>query len=235
VDRDRWRVALAQVTAEGPEQPRRICALCVGALGMSGGGISMVTTQGNRGVVCATDEVSAQVEQLQFTLGEGPCVDAISSDAPVLVPDLSDQAGLATERWPAFLDAAAGAGVRALFAFPLSVGGIRLGAMDLYRDRPGELGPGELAAALMAADTAAVALLHLATDTGEHFLTDVPGGGGYQFQVHQATGMVMAQLRVPIEEALVRLRARAYAAGRPLQDIAADVVERRIRFTPEDA
>ncbi len=190
----------------------------------------MVSDTINRAVVCATDDVSSRVEELQVTLGEGPCVDAVVSGGPVLVSDLTDRADLAVERWPAFLGAATDAGVRAVFAFPLRIGAIRIGALDLYRAQPGALSEDELSAALLAAESASVGLLALQSREGG--LAD--SAGGYQAQVHQASGMVMVQLRVPIEQAFLMLRARAFATGRPLHELAADVVERRIRFIPED-
>ena len=98
-----------------------------------------MTAAGNGGVVCATDEVSARIEDLQFTLGEGVCVDAVQAGVPVLVGDLNDPGDIVTERWPTFMEGAARAGVRAVFAFPLRIGAITVGVLDLYRDRPGDL------------------------------------------------------------------------------------------------
>ena len=48
--------------------------------------------------------------------------------------------------------------------------------------------------------------------------------------VHQATGMITIQLGTSLADALLRLRAHAYASGRTVSDIAADVVDRRLRF-----
>jgi hypothetical protein len=194
----------------------------------------MVTVAGHRGVVCATDAVSAKIEDLQLSLGEGPCIDAASSGGPVLVPDLANGADVATERWPTFMEGAAGAGVRAVFAFPLRVGAISVGVMDLYRDSPGDLSATQLPAALVAADAAALALLHLDVDGAGAFADDQDSRASYQMQVHQATGMVMAQAGVTIEQAFLMLRARAFADGRPLAALATDVVARRVRFSLED-
>jgi len=126
-------------------------------LGITGAGISMVTKTGNRGVVCATDDVSARIEDLQFTLGEGPCVDAAEFGAPVMVPDLRTPEDIVVDRWPAFIEGAEAAGVRAVFAFPLRIGAINLGVLDVYRSEPGPLYDGQLRAALLAADAAALA------------------------------------------------------------------------------
>src|SRR4051794_17327159 len=232
--RARWAKLLASARQESAAQPMRICELCVQMLGISGAGIAMVTAEGHRGVVCATDDVAAKIEELQLTLGEGPCIDAATALAPVLVPDLEDASDLAVERWTAFIPGATETGVRAVFAFPLRVGAISVGVIDLYRDQPGQLDASKLTAALMAADAAALALLY--TDvTGENaFPDDQDWPASYQLQVHQATGMVMAQTGLTIDQAFVMLRARAFADNRALVDLAGDVVARRVRFSMED-
>jgi GAF domain-containing protein len=233
-ERDRWARLLAASGPERAAQPLRICELCVDTLAVTGAGIAMVTPAGHRGVVCATDNVSATIEDLQLTLGEGPCIDAAVRGAPVLVPDLADAADVATERWPSFMESAAHAGVKAVFAFPLRVGAISVGVIDLYRDRPGGLSATELPAALMAADAAALSLLYLDVDGENAFGDDRTTRSSYQMQVHQATGMVMAQVGVTIDQAFLLLRARAFAEARPLAELATDVVARRVRFSVED-
>jgi hypothetical protein len=206
----------------------------VRTLDVTGGGISVVTATGNRGVVCATDDVAAKVEDLQFTLGEGPCVDAVATGSPVLIPDLTEFEDIAVERWPAFMEGAGAAGVRAVFALPMRIGAISVGVMDLYRERPGDLAADDLSAALLAADAAALALIHLDTELDGAFADDLGARSTYQMQVHQATGMVQIQAEVKTEEAFLLLRARAFSTGRPLIDIAMDVVKRRLRFSKEE-
>jgi hypothetical protein len=233
-EQDRWARLLAASASERATQPLRICRLCVDALGMSGAGIAMVTSTGHRGVVCATDDISARIEELQLTLGEGPCIDAAASGSPVLIPELNAPSDVNVERWPAFMEAAAAAGVKAVFALPLRVGAINVGVIDLYRNEPGPLAADQLPAALMAADAAALALLYLDVDGDAAFAGDHDARSTYQLQVHQATGMVMVQLDVTIDEAFLMLRARAFADGRSLAELAADVVARRVRFSMED-
>jgi hypothetical protein len=203
-------------------------------LGVSGAGISMVTVTGNRGVVCATDDISARIEDLQFMLGVGPCMDAVGAGSPVLVADLRDAGDLLTDRWPGFMTDDAVADVRAVFAFPLQIGVIAVGTLDLYRSEPGDLTADQLAGALIAADAAALALLHLDAGSGLEYADEPTSYTGYQMEVHQATGMVQVQLGITTEEAFLALRARAFANERPLADIATDVVARRLRFARED-
>jgi hypothetical protein len=233
--RDRWARLLAGSGPERAAQPLRICELCVDALAVTGAGIAMVTAAGHRGVVCATNDVAATIEDLQLTLGEGPCVDAAVAGSPVLLSDLGASPDVAVERWPAFIEGAAMAGVEALFAFPLRVGAISVGVLDLYRDQPGELSREEVTAALVAADAAAIALLYLDVDGAGAFIDDHESRAAYQLQVHQATGMVTAQAGVTIDQAFLMLRARAFAESRPLAELAAEVVARRVRFATEDS
>lgn len=229
-----WARLLADAGSDLTMQPARIAGLCVQMLGVTGAGISMVTTAGNRGVVCATDDVSAQIEDLQLTLGAGPCVDAVGGRGPVCIADLDEPGDLVVERWPVFMKSAAAAGVRAVFAFPLRIGAIAVGALDLYRDHAGDLTPDQLAGALLAADAAAVALLHLETGLEATFADDDSIRSTYHLQVHQATGMVQVQLDTTTERAFLMLRARAFADGRSLTETADDVVARRLRFSSED-
>lgn len=230
-----WVRALAEAATDHVTSPRRICDLCVEMLNVTGAGISMMTEAGsNRGVVCATDDVAAQIEDLQFTLGEGPCIESVRSGVPVLIPDLDVPDDVAVDRWPAFTKGAGVAGVRAVFAFPLRVGAINVGALDLYRDRPGELSETHLRAGFMAADAAALVLLRTEINSDESLADDVEDISAFQLQVHQATGMVQIQLGVTTAEAFLMLRARAFALGRPIAEVATDVVARRLRFTAED-
>jgi hypothetical protein len=214
----------------------RIASACVRATGTDSAGVSLVTRRGYRATVCATDDTAARIEEVQFVLGEGPCVEAATNRSPVLVADLLDHPGGPADRWPAFLDAASAAGVRAVFAFPVRIGAIALGAVDLLRSRPGDLDDGELAAALLAADALALLLLDLsaggADGDGDHG-DDGWQRSAYRFKVHGAAGMITAQLGVPIEQAMARLRAAAYAQERPVTDIADDVIAGRLSFEEE--
>ena len=234
-DLDGWARTLAATVSEGVRQPQRICELCVDVLDITGAGISIVTSAGNRGAVCSTDDTSACIEELQLTLGEGPCIDAVHSGTPVLIDDLGSSDDLAVERWPAFIKGADEAGVRAVFAFPIRIGAVSIGALDLYRDRPGELRTTDLSAALMAADAASMSLINLDAAEIDLVPAELETNSPFQRQVHQATGMIQVQLGVTTEEAFLALRARAFASSRPLADVASDVVARTVRFTPEDS
>ena len=184
--------------------------------------------------VHATDPRSAELEELQLTLGEGPCRDAADSDVPVLVADLASER--ARRLWPVFAPAAAERGVKAMFAIPVAAGAARVGILDLYRLREGPLTAGELAEALTFADAALI----LALDRRGGVATDVheaigAGFTGHRAEVHQAAGMVAAQVDANVTDALALLRAHSYLHDRRLGDVAADVVAHRLRFSPDGA
>jgi len=181
-----------------------------------------------RGSLCTTDGVSHLIEELQYTLGEGPCVDAYHGDDVVAEPDLADPL---TRRWPAFTPPVLQAGVRAVFGFPLRFGTVRLGALDLYRDRPGPLSDDQHADALVLADV--TARLVLETQAGAPpgaVAEELEAGADFHFAVHNAAGMISVQLGISVTEALIRLRAHAFSNDRPIADVAQDVIDRRLRL-----
>lgn len=217
---------------------QRLCAACAEALPVTGVGMALISKAGNWGAIGATDGTARAMEDLQSSLGEGPCLDASRSGRPVLQPDL---ARTALGRWPSFGPAALEAGIAAVFAIPLQVGAIRLGNLDLYRDTTGVLDADQLAEALAFADAAVIVLLHLQNNT-ERDNADLGGGLHPQLtgsietsaEIHQATGMITVQAGVELADAFLLLQARAYAAEQPVLEVARDVVARRVRLTPED-
>jgi hypothetical protein len=209
--------------------PARLCEVCADVTAMTGAGIMLMSGDVPRGSVCSSDEVSALIEDLQYTLGEGPCVDAYQQDRPVLEADL---AGARGGRWVAFSPPAVAAGAVAVFGFPLRVGAIRIGALNLYRDRPGPLDDEQYDDAVVLAGVAARAVLAMQADaTPGRLGAELEAGSDFRFVVHQAAGMVSAQVDVTVGDALVRIRAYAFAHDRPLAMVAEDVVARRLRFS----
>jgi hypothetical protein len=183
-----------------------------------------------RDPLSATDERSVRLEELLFTTGEGPGAEDFMFGSPTLIPDLEP----VTERWPGFVPAAVAAGARALFAFPLQAGTIRVGVLLLYRARPGPLTPQQLADALVFGDIALQLLLDSAAGiSGLAGYHPLDGLSDSRAEVYQATGMISVQLGVSLEEAFVRLRAHAFAVGTPLDNVAGDVVRRLLRFDPD--
>jgi hypothetical protein len=224
-------LGVARDGADDRALARTICRACVDGLDVDGASISVLTATEARETLSATDDTAELLEELQFTLNEGPCVEAAMTGNPVLVPDVQHTTD--TAQWPIFAAAVAErSGVRALFALPLQWGAINLGVLDLYRRLPGTLNDGQRRDAFSAADVAALMML------GHR--TDPDGDGGWldstaasRAEVHQATGMVLVQLGVTAPDALARLRAYAFTHERLLIDVARDVVARRVTFVED--
>ena len=181
-----------------------------------------------RGSLCSTNDVSQLIEDLQYTLGEGPCVDAYQQNRLVSEPDLADPA---TRRWFAFTPPALKAGVRAVFGFPLRVGTVRLGALNLYRDWSGPLSDDQNADALVMADVAARWVLEAQAGASPGAVaSELEAGADFHFAVHNAAGMISVQAGISVTEALIRLRAFAFSHDRQLADVAQDVIDRKFRL-----
>jgi hypothetical protein len=215
---------LIAASGDAASLPYRICLACVETLPVTGASIAVMIGDGSLTPLCTSNAAAARIEELQFTVGIGPCVDAATSGHPVLAPDLADTTDAVVARWPTFAGPAVHAGVRAVYAFPLRIDAITLGVIDLCRDTPGALTATEHRHALLVADTAALALLASASPA-DH-------GAFHLAEVYQAAGMMMIQLEVAIDVALLHLRAYSFARERPIGDVAKDVVARRLHFDP---
>jgi GAF domain-containing protein len=226
---DRLRRVLAALSAGGNGWPSaRLCQACPQIVGVSGAAVMLMSGDMPRGSLCTTDQVSQLIEELQYTLGEGPCLDAYQQGKVVTEPDLADPA---ERRWPAFTPPALQAGVRAVFGFPLRAGAVHLGALNLYRDVPGPLTGEQHADALVVADVAARWVLEAqAGAPADTVAEDLEAGADFHFAVHNAAGIVSVQQDISVTEALIRLRAHAFSNDRPLAEVAQDVIARKLRL-----
>jgi hypothetical protein len=223
----RIHAALQQDRGDG-RRPARLCRVAKEVVGVSGAGVMLMTGDVPQGSLCSSNSVSTLIEELQFTLGEGPCVDAFRQDHIVTEPDLADPA---EPRWLAFTPKAVDAGARAVFGFPLRAGMSRVGALDLYQDKAGGLTSDQLEDATVMADVITDWVLSTQSGvTGGSLAEDIAQGPDFQFVVHNAAGMVSVQLGVSVTEAMVRLRAQAFSENRLVRQLAEDVVARKVRF-----
>jgi GAF domain-containing protein len=195
--------------------------------------ISLVFDGANSGTLGSSGTHARTYDELQFTLGEGPCLDSVSLRAPVLVADLVD---LDASRWPIYGPALLSHQIRGVFAMPVLVAGEHVGALDLFRAQPGHLDGDRFVGAVAAAELAGIPLLDLMNGDLQAAVNDPDSNSWAELhaisraEVSQATGMLVAQLGVEPAEALVRLRAHAYATGRSSSDVARDILNRRLRL-----
>lgn len=207
----------------------RLCLACVEMLGVDGAAISLMHAGSTQGTFGSSSALSRQLDEFQFTFGEGPCMDSVSQARPVLVADFQDPD---EQRWPAYAGAVLDVGVRAVYALPVAVSASYVGALDFFRAAPGPLTGAELAGGLLAARLAALPLLDL-IGARAGAMRDAEAGDGWsqlesleRVEVYQATGMVMGQLGVGPTEALIRLRAHAFAHEMTASQVAWAIVSR---------
>ncbi|WP_063726016.1 ANTAR domain-containing protein [Streptomyces monomycini] len=220
---DAFRDVRKQLQTGGPGPSARWCARCAALLGLDGAAISLCASLAE--LMWFSDEVSARLEDLQFTLGQGPTVEAAECGALCLVADVAGEYG---GRWPQFAAGAEALGVRAVFAFPLSLGPLTVGALTFYRRSAHAMGRHVVDDALVLCDALTVFLLSRSDGHKPPALRLARSVELHRAEVHQATGMLSVQLQVSASEALLRLRAHAYSAGRPITEVAHDILARRL-------
>jgi hypothetical protein len=228
-----------------------LCHDCVTDLDAAAGVVSLMTRAGYRAAAHATDPRARRLDEDQFTLGEGPTLDAFDTASEVLAVDLRDDPW--PTRWPLFVPAAARLSIRAALSFPLRAGARSLGVMTVYGTDVVRVDEQRLSRAKTTAEQVTMTLLAGQqsrpsvddgvdpgddTDATADAAPATTGAGGevdsavvyYRAEIYQASGMIMAQLNCTIDEAMTRLRAYAFARDLPLQDVARQVVDRKLRF-----
>jgi len=204
-----------------------LCAVFVATVPVERAAISTLRRPFDIETVGASDTVASALDEVQIDLGEGPCWDALASRSPVVLAHLGADRPSA---WPAFTEAVAAYGVTSVYAFPLTLGTLEIGAIDLYNHVADPLTDAQLAGV---SSLTGITALQVVRHSMAHRDDDPSEDGPFsRREVHQATGMVIAQMGVSATDALLLLRAHSYSTGRPVREIAADVVARRITFTP---
>lgn len=209
--------------------PAAWCGVAARVMGLSGGGVSLMPGTSTGGSLCATDAVSARIEELQLTFGEGPAIEAYRQGRVIGEADL---AATSLQRWPAFRQGALEAGALAVFSFPVGLGTARLGSLDFYRDTAGPLDKEQRTAGLILGEALFVWVLDIQAGAPPGTLADpLVQDSDFHAVVHKAAGAVSAQAGVDIADALILLRAHAFRANRSLTEVAEAVLARKILFT----
>lgn len=226
LDRASLLTRLARAVAGGPaDQPleSRLCRAYLSILGGAGAAITLSYTRPERITLCVTDDVAARLEDLQDVLGEGPGPMAYDTQS-MTVADLRSRSG----RWPLFIDAARKiAGAEVLYAVPMRTPAGVIGVLSVHQ-RTHDLPDRDHAQFL--ADAIGAALVK---DAPAHESELTTGPWSTRSAIHQATGMVVVQLRVSPDDALALLRAHAFSHDTTLADVAAQIISRRLTFSDE--
>lgn len=207
---------------------QQLSTTLVRALSLDGAAVAMIGDTGERDLVHATDPVIAQLDELQFTLAEGPCLDAHGTAAPVLVADLLDDDS--QQRWPVFTQEASNAGAAAAFAFPLATGDVCFGVLELYRRSPGPLAAAAVDTVVVAGGGAVEGGARRAARAQDPAASWPARLTAEHAEVHQAVGMVAVQLSTSVPDAVARLRASAYSQNTSLTELAHRVLTGQTRL-----
>ncbi|GAA3632354.1 hypothetical protein GCM10022200_14070 [Microbacterium awajiense] len=195
------------------------------AVAMAGAVISTLGSPMGSQTVCASTTLGARIDEIQIDLGEGPSWEALRTRQPVAVADLQVGDGA---HWPTAWEALRELDLGSLHAFPLFVGPLGIGSVALYSPAARELSDSDTAGLSRLASLVSGTLLRRALRDLDDADGAVDEGRYSRREVHQATGMVAAGNGIGVDEALLLLRGHAYASGRPVREVAADVVARRL-------
>ncbi|WP_129590552.1 GAF and ANTAR domain-containing protein [Cryobacterium aureum] len=210
------------------ESRTSICAPFLHVLPVNAAAVCTLANPFGRETVCASNSMAALFDELQLDLGEGPSWDALHTRRPMIINNFQATKGAT---WPALMKASLHTGVRAVYAFPLSLGSLDIGAVSLFSNRSGGLSPAQILDAEVLVHIAAVQVLRRSL-TSQTLKTNLEDNEGYSRRVvHQATGMVLVQLNLSAADALLIMHGHAFAHGRTVREVATDVVARRLDFS----
>jgi transcriptional regulator with GAF, ATPase, and Fis domain len=210
----------------------RICHAATLELELMGSAVNLMSASGADGVVASSGSRARELAEIEFTVGEGPGIEAFMSRRPVLVADLA----MSDSRWPGYTSAAQSVDLAAVFAFPLHIGAVGFGVLELYADEPGALDTSQTATASTYARIGTETLLDGESTTADgRLVPSLATALDYRSEIAQAQGMVMVDLRVNLSEALVRLRTHAFTHEEPLISVARKVIDGYVLPGHDDA
>lgn len=218
---DAFAIAAAALTAGDDD----LCSPLRAAVSMPGAVVSTLGSPMGSETVCASTKLGARIDEIQIDLGEGPSWEALRTRLPVTASDLQVDGGAL---WPGTWAALRELDVGALFAFPLFVSTLGIGSIALYSLTARELSDADIERMSRLAAIVSGSLLRRALNRLDRPNDDGEDEPYSRREVHQATGMVAARNRIGVDDALLILRGHAYAAGRSVRDVAADVIARRL-------
>jgi hypothetical protein len=227
-DRSAFGAAVADLST-ALDRGRSLCRPFLAVLPVAGAAVSTLGAPFGSETVCATDAQAARLDELQFDLGEGPCWDALAVRRPVLTGGMSGRSA----QWPLLAEALAGSEVGSLFAFPLALGSLNIGAVDLYTRQERTLSAAQVQDGVALAEICSRQVVRRALSRAGRQTDSQDPDGFSRREVHQATGMVLAQLGLSAADALLVINAYAFARGRTVRSVAADIVARRVDVAEE--
>jgi|DEB0MinimDraft_3_1074331.scaffolds.fasta_scaffold34189_2 hypothetical protein len=211
---------------------QRLCTLAVEEVPCDGAVIGLQSGGAPEGPLASSSPWAQEVAAAEFALGEGPSFHVISTSEHV---EASNWGAIEFQRWPQYSLMARELGVAAVFCFPLRIGRARLGAMNFLRAEPIELDDRQYLDCLALADLATYAIVYIQAGLPDSQLEALLyDRDSDRLRVHQATGMVAGGFDCSIEDALARMRARAFVDGVALYELASRIIAGEVGFNGEE-
>lgn len=185
-------------------------------------GVVLADHHGTLSLVAASTEEARLLELSELQNDEGPCLDSYRTGAPVSEQDL-EAAG--DTRWPRFAPAARDAGFASVYALPMRLRELGVGAMNLFGTAPGRLDAESLALGQAMADVATIGILHeRAVRQYETVAGQLQSALDSRISIEQAKGVIAERLAVTVDDAFGLLRTHARSTNSKLRDVAEGVV-----------
>jgi GAF domain-containing protein len=199
----------------------RLAGRCVEVLDVEAAGIMLAAPDGQLRVMASSSEAMRVLELFEIQAQEGPCLDSHRTGLPVVNQDLAAANG----RWPRFAAEAQAAGFRSVHALPMRLRGSVIGALNLFRVGPGEMGPADIEVAQAFSDVATIAILqHRAAHEAQVINEQLTHALNSRVVIEQAKGMVSERLNLDMQEAFAVLRTHARNHNLRLVDVAEAVI-----------
>ena len=207
-----------------------LCDVAAEFMVLDGAGIALSSDGEDLMTLCTSNAVAGDLMNLEITLGEGPAVDACRGNAV----QESDLARSVAPHWATYGPEAVALGARAVFGYPIQLGAANFGALSLFRASPGPLSAGQSSDGYLMASVLGRAILsRQGGGSPESLIEELAGSSMLDFRVHQAAGMIAVQGSMSVKDALVTLRAHAFALGCRLGELADRVVSMTTRYELE--
>lgn len=199
----------------------RLSDRCVEVLDVQAAGIMLAAPDGHLRAMASSSDAMRLLELFEIQAQEGPCLDSHRTGRPVVNQDLAAVDG----RWPRFAAKALDAGFHSVHALPMRLRGSVIGALNLFRDGPGEMAAADVEVAQAFADVATIALLqHRAVHEAQVVNEQLTRALNSRVVIEQAKGMVAERLKLDMEASFDALRSHARSNNQRLADVAEAVI-----------
>ena len=206
----------------------KLCVVAAQITHMDGAGVAIIT-QGNDVLeFCSSNLRASRLLDLEVLLGQGPCLASWAAERAIFQPDLCQEVD---SNLGAYAPMALSEKVRSIFAFPVQIGAVALGALFLFSQRPGELSDQQISDGYLCASMAARAVLALQSGASDSLLSsELEQFATFDFIIQQAAGKVAVQGSMSVHEALVLIRAHGFSLGIRSSQLARSIVDGNVEF-----